>query len=123
LTIADGCFDLIEAVQQQFRGSHGLVHRASVFEKDKTLEQAQAQWDLHLNSSEVLARAAEAARHPEKENRMIFFADWTTVSGRPHLKQYVNYYASTAALNALAEALALERAPKILVNVVAPGPI
>jgi NAD(P)-dependent dehydrogenase (short-subunit alcohol dehydrogenase family) len=55
--------------------------------------------------------------------RIINFADWLPVSGRPRYKGFVPYYASKAAVLALTESLALELAPVVLVNAVAPGPI
>jgi NAD(P)-dependent dehydrogenase (short-subunit alcohol dehydrogenase family) len=55
--------------------------------------------------------------------RIINFADWLPVSGRPRYRGFVPYYASKAAVLALTESLALELAPEVLVNAVAPGPI
>ena len=55
--------------------------------------------------------------------RIINFADWLPASGRPHYRGFVPYYASKAAVVALTESLALELAPEILVNAIAPGPI
>jgi NAD(P)-dependent dehydrogenase (short-subunit alcohol dehydrogenase family) len=55
--------------------------------------------------------------------RIINFTDWLPVSGRPRYRGFVPYYASKAAVVALTESLALELAPKILVNAIAPGPI
>ena len=55
--------------------------------------------------------------------RIINFADWLPASGRPGYKGFVPYYASKAAVVALTESLALELAPDVLVNAIAPGPI
>ena len=55
--------------------------------------------------------------------RIINFADWLPVSGRPRYRGFVPYYASKAAVVGLTESLALELAPEILVNAIAPGPI
>jgi NAD(P)-dependent dehydrogenase (short-subunit alcohol dehydrogenase family) len=55
--------------------------------------------------------------------RIINFADWLPVSGRPRYRGFVPYYSSKAAVVALTESLALELAPEILVNAIAPGPI
>ncbi|MGH7779427.1 MAG: SDR family oxidoreductase [Candidatus Binataceae bacterium] len=43
--------------------------------------------------------------------------------GRSRYKEFVPYYASKTAVVALTESLALELAPEVLVNAVAPGPI
>ena len=55
--------------------------------------------------------------------RIINFADWLPVSGRPRYRGFVPYYASKATVLALTESVALELAPAVLVNAVAPGPI
>ena len=55
--------------------------------------------------------------------RIVNFADWLAASGRPAYKDFVAYYVAKAGVKALTEALALELAPKILVNAIAPGPI
>jgi hypothetical protein len=55
--------------------------------------------------------------------RIINFADWLPVSGRPRYRHFVPYYSSKAADIALTESLALQLAPEILVNAIAPGPI
>src|SRR5258708_23928109 len=55
--------------------------------------------------------------------RIVNFSDWLPVTGRPHYKDYVPYYVSKASVAALTEALALQLAPEILVNAIAPGPI
>ena len=58
-----------------------------------------------------------------RPGRIVNFADWLPISGRPLYKGYVPYYVSKAAVAALTESLALELAPEILVNAIVPGPI
>lgn len=55
--------------------------------------------------------------------RIINISDWLVISGRPHYKGYTPYYVSKAAVAALTESMALDLAPEILVNAIAPGPI
>jgi NAD(P)-dependent dehydrogenase (short-subunit alcohol dehydrogenase family) len=57
------------------------------------------------------------------EGRIVNFADWIAVSHRPRYKGFLAYYVSKVAVVGLTEALALELAPQILVNAIAPGPI
>lgn len=55
--------------------------------------------------------------------RIINFADWLPASGRPRYRGFVPYYAFKATVVALTQSLALEPAPEVLVNAIAPGPI
>ncbi len=65
------------------------------------------------------------APHMQKAGggRIINLCDWVAASGRPRYRGYVPYYTAKAGVKGLTEALALELAPKILVNAIAPGPI
>ncbi len=69
--------------------------------------------------------AVEAAPHMRARGggRIIAFADWLAASGRPRYKGYLPYYVAKAGVVGLVEGLALELAPQILVNAIAPGPI
>ncbi len=55
--------------------------------------------------------------------RIVNTSDWLAISGRPHYPGYTPYFASKAAVTALTESMALDLAPDILVNAIAPGPI
>jgi len=55
--------------------------------------------------------------------RIINFSDWISASGRPRYKEYLPYYVSKTGILGLTQGLALELAPDILVNAIAPGPI
>jgi NAD(P)-dependent dehydrogenase (short-subunit alcohol dehydrogenase family) len=55
--------------------------------------------------------------------RIVNFSDWVAASGRPRYRGYIPYYTAKAGVKGLTETLALELAPHILVNAVAPGPI
>ena len=54
---------------------------------------------------------------------MILLSDWLVASGRPRYKDHSGYYIAKGAVKAVTECLALELAPTILVNAIAPGPI
>ncbi|MBK8575368.1 MAG: SDR family oxidoreductase [Elusimicrobia bacterium] len=66
-----------------------------------------------------------AAPHMKKAGggRIINFVDWVVASGRPRYSGYIPYYTAKAGLKGLTEILALELAPIVLVNAIAPGPI
>ena len=55
--------------------------------------------------------------------RIITFADWLPASHRPRYRGYLPYYVAKSGVVGLTEGLALELAPEVLVNSVAPGPI
>ena len=102
-----------------------LVNMASVYVS--TPDPNQADWShiIDANARSVFLFATSAAPIMKHSGgaRIINFADWLPASSRPHYRGFVPYYASKAAVVALTESLALELAPEILVNAIAPGPI
>jgi NAD(P)-dependent dehydrogenase (short-subunit alcohol dehydrogenase family) len=101
-----------------------LVNMASVYLS--TPDPNEADW-FHImdaNARSVFLFATSVAPIMKRTGgRIINFADWLPVSGRPRYRGFVPYYSSKAAVVALTESLALELAPEILVNAIAPGPI
>lgn len=79
--------------------------------------------DADLESVYHLALAAAPHMRTGGAGRIINFADWLPASGRPRYRGYLPYYVAKAGVVALTEGLALELAPAILVNAIAPGPI
>jgi NAD(P)-dependent dehydrogenase (short-subunit alcohol dehydrogenase family) len=102
-----------------------LVNMASVYLSTPNPDQADWSHILDANARSVFLFSTFAAPIMKQGNggRIINFADWLPVSGRPHYPGFVPYYSSKAAVVALTESLALELAPEILVNAIAPGPI
>ncbi|MGH7914127.1 MAG: SDR family NAD(P)-dependent oxidoreductase [Candidatus Binataceae bacterium] len=86
-----------------------------------------ADWSRMLNtnakSAFLFSTYATPVMKANGSGRIVNFADWLPVSGRPRYKGYIPYYVSKGAVVALTESLALELAPEILVNAIAPGPI
>ncbi|HEY2104584.1 MAG TPA: SDR family oxidoreductase [Candidatus Binataceae bacterium] len=79
--------------------------------------------DSNARSGFLFATAAAPFMKSGGGGRIINFSDWLPISGRPHYRDYVPYYTSKAAVVALTQSLALDLAPEILVNAIAPGPI
>jgi NAD(P)-dependent dehydrogenase (short-subunit alcohol dehydrogenase family) len=79
--------------------------------------------DANARSAWLFAIHAAPAMRRAGAGRIVNVSDWLPVSGRPRYPGYTPYYASKAAVTALTESLALELAPDVLVNAVAPGPI
>ncbi len=104
-----------------------LVCMASLYEKtpwNKLDERAwRANHDANLRSVYLLALAAAPDLQAGGAGRIVTFADWLPVSGRPRYKKFLPYYVSKAGVVGLTQSLALELAPAILVNGIAPGPI
>jgi NAD(P)-dependent dehydrogenase (short-subunit alcohol dehydrogenase family) len=78
--------------------------------------------DSNARSAFLFATAAAPIMKTGGGGRIINFSDWLPQSGRPHYREYVPYYTSKAAVVGLTESLALDLAPDILVNAIAPGP-
>jgi len=102
-----------------------VINMASTYVK--TDNPSEADWneaiDSNARSTFLFATHAAPAMKQNGSGRIVNFADWLPISGRPRYKGYVPYYTSKAAVMALTESLALELAPEILVNAIAPGPI
>jgi NAD(P)-dependent dehydrogenase (short-subunit alcohol dehydrogenase family) len=105
-----------------------LVNLASIYlETPRDPQGALDSWDRHLSANArgayALTRAAEPLLRAAGSARVIHISDWTAASGRPRYPEYSAYFVSKAALKAAVEVLALELAPDILVNAIAPGPM
>jgi len=102
-----------------------LVNMASVYRRTPKPDQADWSQTIDSNARSVFLFSTAAAPIMKQGDggRIINFADWLPASGRPHYPGFVPYYSSKAAVIALTESLALELAPEILVNAIAPGPI
>ncbi len=103
-----------------------LVNMASVYRAVPFDAMTGRDWDemLNVNLKAAFVCAHAAAPHMRAQGgRIINFSDWLAASGRPAYRDYVAYYVAKAGVKALTEALALQLAPAILVNAIAPGPI
>jgi NAD(P)-dependent dehydrogenase (short-subunit alcohol dehydrogenase family) len=102
-----------------------LVNMASIYLK--TPNPSAADWsaalDANAKSAFLFATHAAPIMKARGGGRIINVSDWLPISRRPRYKGYTPYYVSKAAVVALTESLALELAPEILVNAIAPGPI
>ena len=105
-----------------------LVNLASIYERSPSVEKdLSGSWDTHLaanaRSAYLLTLAVARLMKRSGGGRVVHISDWTSASGRPRYQEYSSYYVSKAAVKAVTETLALELAPSILVNAIAPGPI
>jgi pteridine reductase len=114
---------LVEQVVARFGRLDGLVNNASSFYPTKVGAVDTAAWDdlvgTNLKASLFLAQAA--APHLTQGNGCI--VNITDIHATRPLKGYAVYCAAKAGLLGLTRALALELAPAVRVNAVAPGAI
>ena len=102
-----------------------LINMASLYVKtpNPTGSDWSAALDSNAKSAFLFSTYAAPIMKKSGGGRIVNFSDWLPASGRPHYKDYTPYYASKATVAALTQSLALEFAPDILVNAIAPGPI
>jgi len=119
----------VEAAVKEAAGALGridiLVNMASIYAATPSL--TNADWtrmmDANARSAFLYSTHTAPLMKQAGAGRIVNFADWLPISGRPRYHGFVPYYTSKAAVVALTESLALEFAPAILVNAIAPGPI
>ena len=102
-----------------------LINMAAVYQRTPNPDGAHWSAIQDANAKSAFLYSVHSAPFMKQggAGRIVNFSDWLPVTGRPHYKDYVPYYVSKASVAALTEALALQLAPEILVNAIAPGPI
>lgn len=102
-----------------------LINMASTYIRtpDPTVTDWTAALDANARSAFLFSRHAAPIMKAGGGGRIVNMSDWLVLSGRPRYSGYTPYYASKAAVAALTESMALDLAPEILVNSIAPGPI
>jgi NAD(P)-dependent dehydrogenase (short-subunit alcohol dehydrogenase family) len=116
----------IQSIKKEFGRLDILINMASVYEKTPARTLSEKVW--HENVAPNLKTAFLTVLYAtpllsKNGGRVVNFADWVSASGRPRYKDYIPYYTAKTAVIGLTQAQALELAPEILVNAVAPGPI
>lgn len=119
------CRALVAATVAQLGRIDAVVNMASVYRSRPFATLTGQEWDddLNVNLKAAFVCAQAAALHMRDGGRIVNFSDWLAASGRPAYRDFVSYYVAKAGVKALTEALALQLAPAILVNAIAPGPI
>lgn len=115
------CRRAVASAIDAFGGLDLLIHSAANFHRASLAETDEALWDSSMNVNAragfLLAREAApalSARH----GRIVLVSDFL---GRDPAKGYLAHSVSKAAVEGLVRALAVELAPEVLVNAVAPG--
>ena len=117
----------VHTVEERLGRLDIVVNLASTYDQAPletcTAATFSAAMDANARSAFLFALHAAPAMRRAGAGRVVNVSDWLPVSGRPRYRHYTPYYVSKAAVTAITESLALELAPVILVNAVAPGPI
>jgi NAD(P)-dependent dehydrogenase (short-subunit alcohol dehydrogenase family) len=125
VTVTDQVTAAVNAAVESLGRLDIVINMASIYVE--TPKPNETDWNLAMdaNARSVFLFSTAAAPFLKRSGagRIVNFADWLPVSGRPHYGGYTPYYASKAAVVGLTQSLALELAPEVLVNAVAPGPI
>ena len=115
---------LVEATLQSFGRVDVLINNASIWLKQPALEIDEVAWDaeMNLNAKAPFMMAQAVAPHMIHQGRglVINIADLSAFQAWPG---YAHHSASKAALVALTRVLALEWAPHVRVNAIAPGTV
>ena len=115
---------LIDRIGRRLGRLDVLVNSAASFDRTPFDQLTERQWDAALDANLkgpflCSLHASRLMRRPGG-GKIINIADWAGV--RPY-RHYLPYCVSKAGVIALTKALAIELAPTIQVNAVAPGPI
>ncbi len=117
--------DLVEQVEVQFGPLSGLVNSAAIFERSPFLETSlaslQRHWELNAQGPFLLTQAVAARMRGRTGGDVVNILD---IGGAlVPWRNYSAYCMSKAAMAMLTRCLAIELAPKIRVNAVAPGTV
>lgn len=116
---ASDCKKLIEEAIKKFGRIDILVNNAGIFDRKSVNEVNEEDWEkiISINSKSVLFCSKYATPHM-KSGAIVNISSYGAFRSRPNRTIYA---ASKSAVIGLTQALAMELAPKIRVNAVAPG--
>ncbi|OGQ05788.1 MAG: hypothetical protein A2W61_00065 [Deltaproteobacteria bacterium RIFCSPLOWO2_01_44_7] len=115
---------LVDEVEKKLGPIQILINNASIFEKTPFLEVTESNWDRHMNinlkAPFLLSQRVARSMFSLKTGKIINITD--AAIEKPY-KNYSSYLVSKGGLMTLTKALALELAPYVQVNAIAPGRI
>jgi pteridine reductase len=123
LALPEDCRTLVQSAIRQLGALDLLVHCAANFHRASLAETDEALWDsaMDVNARAGFLMAREAASQlRERRGRIVLISDF--LADTP-LKNYLAHAVSKAAVEGLVRALAVELAPEVSVNGVAPGTV
>ena len=120
LTDYDQVKEFFKYAHKSFGKISVLINNASVFNRTPFNELNHISFDntIAANLSAYYYTSLEASKYMKKEGRII---NISSLGGTKPYKNYLPYSVSKAGVDMLTKCLALELAPRILVNSIAPG--
>ena len=114
----------VQKVVKTFGRIDILINNAAIYPRTPWASLDEKAWDevmaTNLKGPFLFAKAAGDRMKAQGAGKIINIADWA--GARPY-KHYLPYCVSKAGVIAMTKALALELAPMVQVNAVAPGPV
>ncbi|KAB8137840.1 SDR family oxidoreductase [Gracilibacillus oryzae] len=125
ISIEDDVIQLVQSVKEKFGKINILVNNAGTIGNEMPLsEMPTEEWDklMNVDLRGVFLMCKYFIPLFDKENagKIINISSELSVKGRAN---FTHYTAAKGGVNSLTRSLALELAPDILVNTIAPGPI
>lgn len=115
---------VVKAVVKRFGRIDVLVNNAAIYPRTPWATLGEAVWNetlmTNLTSPFLFAKAAGDRMIKQGGGKIVNIADW---AGERPYQHYLPYCVSKAGVIAMTKALALELAPSVQVNAVAPGPV
>lgn len=123
LASPEGCRRVVRETLGGLGGLDFLIHSAANFHRASLEESDETLWDsaisVNARAGFLLAREA-AGTLRERKGRVIFLSDFLALHP---VKNYAVHSVSKAAVEGLVRALAVELAPEVSVNGIAPGTV
>jgi pteridine reductase len=115
---------LCEEAEQAFGPVQVLVNNASIFPRTPLATLTEEEWDraMAINLKAPFLCSLEFGRRMAEQQQgvIVNIADWAAI--RPYV-DYLPYLTAKGAITTMTKAFAVELAPYVRVNAVAPGPI
>ncbi|MBI3305186.1 SDR family oxidoreductase [Candidatus Parcubacteria bacterium] len=117
---------IVKTVSHELGEPAALVYMASLYNTTPIINPTDEDWqkfyDVHVKGAARLVDALEPGMVEQGGGRVVLFADVAAI--KPYAERgWESYLPSKGAVIALTRYLARTRAPHILVNAIAPGPI
>jgi len=125
LTSPSDVANVVSETKKHFGRIDGLVHMAANYERtpwaeinDETMQASM--WAI-LRTAVLMSKAVGDELLKNNSGKIVLISDWSALT-QPY-KDYLPYNVAKSSIQGLTKSLAVELAPNIAVNCIAPGPI